>query len=189
MQEKVVFLDRDGVINRDSRDYITRPGEFEFLPRAREAVGTLTREGFTVIVITNQSAVNRGWMSPEVLEAIHDRMRSGCANKGGEITNIFFCPHRPDEDCPCRKPKPGLLFQARDARGVDLAASIMVGDSAKDIQCARNAGCGGAVLVKTGMEYDRQKQLLDEKGIAPDHIAPDLYDAARWIVSDGELTI
>ncbi len=183
MRTNVVFLDRDGVINRDSRDYIKRPEEFEFLPRARDAVRELTREGFAVIVVTNQSVVNRGWTPREVLEAIHDRMRSGCAEMGGEITDIFHCPHRPDENCPCRKPRPGLLFQAREAHDVDLAASVMVGDSAKDIECAKNAGCGRAVLVKTGLEFDKQKKRLDGKEIAPDHVAADLYDAARWILS------
>ncbi len=183
MKKNVVFLDRDGVINRDSHDYITRPEAFEFLPRAREAVRDLTREGFAVIVVTNQSAVNRGWIPPEVLEAIHDRMRSACAEAGGEIMDIFHCPHTPDQGCACRKPEPGLLFQAREKYGVDLAASIMVGDSAKDIEAAKNAGCGRAVMVKTGLAFETQKSVLDGEGIAPDYIAADLYDAVRWILT------
>ncbi|MCP4686707.1 MAG: D-glycero-beta-D-manno-heptose 1,7-bisphosphate 7-phosphatase [Desulfobacterales bacterium] len=183
MQKNVVFLDRDGVINRDSRDYIKTPGDFQFLPRAREAVGALTRGGFAVIVITNQSIINRGWAPREVLESIHQRMKSGCAGMGGEISDIFHCPHTPDEGCACRKPKPGLIFQARDKHDVDLSASIMVGDSAKDIACAKNAGCGQSVLVKSGLEFEKQRALLEENGTPPDHVAADLYEAAQWILT------
>ncbi len=113
MRKNVVFLDRDGVMNRGCRESIKTPGDFQFLPRAREAVGALTRGGFTVIVITNQSIINRGWTPREVLASIHHRMKSGRADMGGEITDIFHCPHTPDEGCACRKPRPGLREKER----------------------------------------------------------------------------
>ncbi len=182
MPKKVVFLDRDGVINRDSPDYIKNRQEFEFLPGSCRAVERLYSNGFTVIVITNQSAINRNMTSLEELEAIHGKMKSGVRAKGGLITDIFFCPHTPLEKCDCRKPKPGLIHTAQKKYGIDdLAASAMVGDSAKDIECARNAGCM-AVLVRTGNGNEAEK-ILSGKKIFPDHIANDLYAAAEWLVS------
>ena len=179
--KKVVFLDRDGVINRDSPDYIKSVSEFEFLPGSVSAIQHLTVNGFTTIVITNQSAVNRKMISRRDLEAIHTLMIAGVESKGGKITDIFFCPHTPDDDCDCRKPEPGLIFQAQMRYGIDLSKAVMVGDSAKDIECARNAGCGHAVLVRTGNGI-RAEKTLAEKKIFPDHVAEDLYEATAWIL-------
>jgi len=181
MLEKVVFLDRDGVINRDSPAYIKSWDEFEFLPGSLEAIKLLTQAGFTVIVITNQSIIGRGMVPPEILSHTHRRMSEAVAAHGGSLHDIFFCPHRPDEGCGCRKPAPGLILQARDAYDIDLSGAVMVGDSAKDIECARNAGCGVGVLVRTG-KGPAAISALEEKGILPDHQAADLLDAARWIL-------
>lgn len=179
--KKIVFLDRDGVINRDSPNYIKNWGEFEFIPGSPKAIKCLTEEGFTVIVITNQSMINRGIASRETLEHTHGMMQSSITAQGGKIRDIFFCPHRPEEGCHCRKPEPGMLYQARDRYGIDLGAAYMVGDSAKDIQCAKNAGCGCAVLVRTGNGLMAEK-VLAEKDIFPDHIAENLHEAAEWII-------
>ena len=177
---KVVFLDRDGVINRDSPDYIKSWSEFEFLPGSVAAINHLTVSGYAVIIITNQSAVGRKMISLEKLEHIHTMMKSALAAGGGEITDIFFCPHLPGDHCDCRKPKPGLILSAKQKYPIDLAGAAMIGDSAKDIECARNAGCGSAVLVKTGNGVEAEK-MLAKKRILPDHIAQNLYDAAIWI--------
>jgi D-glycero-D-manno-heptose 1,7-bisphosphate phosphatase len=181
--KKIVFLDRDGVINRDSPDYIKSESEFEFLPKSISAIKQLTLNGFTTIIITNQSAVNRKMISRQALEAIHIMMTSATESEGGEIKDIFFCPHTPDDDCDCRKPEPGLIFQAQMRYGIDLSKAVMVGDSAKDIECARNAGCGHAVLVRTGNGIQAEK-ILTEKNIFPDHVADDLYEAAMWIANN-----
>jgi D-glycero-D-manno-heptose 1,7-bisphosphate phosphatase len=181
MLKKVIFLDRDGVINRDSPAYIKCWEEFEFLPGSLDAMALLTRAGFTLIVITNQSIIGRGMANPEALARTHRRMREAVADHGGKIQDIFFCPHRPDEGCDCRKPAPGLILKARDAHDIDLADAVMVGDSAKDIECARNAGCGANVLVRTG-NGPSALESLSEKGISPDFLAADLNDAARWIL-------
>ena len=176
-----VFLDRDGVINVDSPDYIKSWAEFHFIPKSTEAIARLTRAGIAVIVITNQSAVNRGMMSPEALETMHRRMCRVVADSGGRITDIFFCPHRPDENCNCRKPRPGMILAARDRYGLDLASAVMVGDSEKDILTGWAAGCGATVLVKTGNGESAIRSLA-QKGALPDHVADDLAAAANWVL-------
>ena len=181
MLHKVVFLDRDGTINRDSPDYIKSRGEFKFLPGSLDAIQKLTRSGFTTIVITNQSAVPRKLISLKELEAVHQLMIAAAARHGGEIKDIFYCPHLPEGGCDCRKPEPGLLYQARDKYAIDLSAAVMVGDSTRDIECARRAGCGKAVLVQSGLKDDAEKEL-EEKQIVPDYVAKDLLDAAEWII-------
>jgi D-glycero-D-manno-heptose 1,7-bisphosphate phosphatase len=181
-KQKVVFLDRDGVINRDSPDYIKDWSEFEFLPGSLEALQKLRINGFAVIVITNQSAIHRNMISGKALEHIHDMMKKTVQSSGGEIKDIFFCPHIPEDRCDCRKPNPGLILKAGKKHRIDLKTSIMVGDSSKDIECARNAGCGTAILVKTGNGVMAEKQLK-ERMIRPNAVVRDLLEAAHWIIS------
>lgn len=179
--EKVVFLDRDGVINRDSPDYIKSWSEFEFLPGSLNAIRQLTSNGFATIVITNQSAVNRHLITKEGLEDMHRMMEKHIQRRGGRINDIFYCPHTPEDACGCRKPKPGLIYKARDIYQINLAGSTLIGDSARDIECARNAGCGHAVLVRTG--YGKEAEMkLSQKGISVDYVAENLYDATLWIL-------
>ncbi len=181
MQQRVVFLDRDGVINRDSVDYIKTWEEFEFLPGSIEAIKLLNSNGFTTIIITNQSAINRKMISKEGLEHIHALMKKEIKSGGGDIKDIFYCPHIPEDGCDCRKPEPGLILQAQKKYRIDLLDSVMVGDSAKDIECARRAGCRLGVLVKSDNFLNAEK-ILSEKKIFPDYIASNLYDAAIWIL-------
>ncbi len=180
--QKVAFLDRDGVINRDSADYIKHRSEFEFLPQSLEALKQLKQNGFTTIIITNQSVINRKMVSREGLDKIHTLMKTRVQASGGEITDIFFCPHTPEDRCDCRKPKPGLIYQAKKRYRIDLSTAVMVGDSAKDIECARNAGCRYALLVKTGNGIQAEK-ILKDKAIHPDHVARDLLNAVHWIIT------
>jgi D-glycero-D-manno-heptose 1,7-bisphosphate phosphatase len=181
--KKVVFLDRDGTINRDSSDYVKNREEFEFLPGSLEAIKNLAINGFVNIVITNQSAVPRNLISLNELERVHDMMIQAVAQSGGEIKDVFYCPHLPDDDCDCRKPEPGLIYQAREKYGIDLTAAVMVGDSAKDIECARRAGCGSAVLVKSGKDAGVADELKTRQ-IPVDYVAKDLYEAAEWIIGN-----
>lgn len=182
MPLKVVFLDRDGVINHDSPDYIKNWSEVRFIPGSLPAIKTLNDAGFTVMVITNQSAVHRQMISLDELARIHREMQRAAWAEGGCIADIFFCPHLPEEGCPCRKPSPGLIRRAQEKYPIDLEKSVMVGDSAKDIECANRAGCRHAVLVKTG-NGRRAAIALAEKGRHPDMVADDLAAAAAWIVS------
>jgi len=179
--KKVVFLDRDGTINRDSVDYIKSRAEFDFLPGSVEAISKLTVNGFTSIVITNQSALARKFISPAELDAMHAMMCRAVASAGGKISDIFCCPHMPDVGCQCRKPASGLIHQARQKYNIELADSIMVGDSAKDIACGRNAGCGKTVLVKSGLDPDVVKKL-NKIQISADLVAANLLEAADWII-------
>nr|WP_207683655.1 D-glycero-beta-D-manno-heptose 1,7-bisphosphate 7-phosphatase [Desulfonema magnum] len=181
MLKKVVFLDRDGVINRDSPEYIKSWSEFEFIPESIAAIHRLTLNGFITIIITNQSVINRHMVSEQELEHIHTMMSAAVRAGGGEIKDIFFCPHAPDDGCDCRKPKPGLIRQAQKRYHIDLSDACMIGDSAKDIECARNAGCGRAVLVRTGNGMTAEK-ILAEKKMLPDYIAENLYEAVHQLI-------
>jgi D-glycero-D-manno-heptose 1,7-bisphosphate phosphatase len=180
--DKVIFLDRDGVINRDSPAYIKSWAEFVFLPGSLTALRRLTAAGFMLIVLSNQSAVNRGLLSLETLLDIHRRLQAEVAAAGGCVTDIFFCPHRPEEGCLCRKPLPGLLCQACSKHGIDPSQAIMIGDSVKDIECARTAGCKQALLVKTGNGLSAAA-TLERSGVPVACVAEDLLDAANWILN------
>lgn len=183
MLKKVVFLDRDGTINRDSADYVKSREDFEFLPGSLEAIKNLTLNGFVSIVITNQSAVPRNLISLSELESVHKLLIETVALNGGEIKDLFYCPHLPEDECDCRKPEPGLIYQAQAKYGIDLTTAVMVGDSAKDIECARRAGCGRAVLVKSGKDNDVENELKTRQ-IRVDYVARDLYEAAEWIIEN-----
>ncbi len=181
MLENVVFLDRDGVVNEDSPDYIKKWKEFHFLPGSLEALKKLHTNDFTAIVITNQAMIGRKISGPEELKEIHRNMRDAVKRHGGIIREIFFCPHRPDENCDCRKPKPGLILQAQKKYDIDLSTACMVGDSAKDIECALSTGLRQAILVRTG-NGKRAEFTLKERNIIPEYVAEDLMDAVEWIL-------
>lgn len=181
-KEKIVFLDRDGVINEDSPNYIKNWSEFKFLPGSLDAIKSLSQNGFKIIIISNQSIVNRKMVSRQALDGIFSRMTSAVESAGGKISDIYYCPHVPEEKCTCRKPLPGLIQKAQRAHHIELSSAVMVGDSAKDIECAKQAGCGTAILVKTGNGVEAEKQLAAEK-IFPDVVVRDLRDAADWIIA------
>lgn len=176
-----VFLDRDGVINVDSPDYVKNWNEFHFIPGSLEAIARLTQNGISVIIITNQSGINRRIIPLEELEGIHRRLKQAVRDSDGRVTDIFYCPHRPDEGCECRKPKPGLIVAARRRYSIDLSRTIMVGDSDKDVLAGQAAGCGGTILIKTG-NGTCTIQTLETTGTRPDHVAADLLQAVKWIV-------
>ena len=148
--QKVVLLDRDGVINYDSDDYILSPRAWQPIEGSIEAIASLTQSGFTIFVITNQSALNRNYFTLAALEAIHTKMRAAVAEQGGYISDIFYCPHRPDECCSCRKPEPGLIEQlCIKYPDCSLKNAFFIGDSYKDIEVARKTECK-PILVRTG---------------------------------------
>ncbi len=181
MFRKVVFLDRDGVINRDSPNYIKSVAELEFLPGSLEALRLLSAHGFSLMVATNQSAVNRGLIAAETLDEIHRRLRTEAGAQGAGILDILVCPHRPDERCACRKPKPGLLVAARAKYGFDLSTAVMIGDSVRDIECGVNAGVGTTVLVRTGNGAAAERELASRR-LLPDLVADDLLGAVGGLL-------
>jgi D-glycero-D-manno-heptose 1,7-bisphosphate phosphatase len=144
----LVILDRDGVINHDSPDYIKSPAEWKAIPGSLEAIAQLNRAQHQVVIATNQSGLAKGYFSPANLEAIHQKLRDELTKAGGYVDGIFFCPHSSDDHCACRKPKPGLLQQIA-AAFPDNPPSVFIGDSLRDITAAQAFGCPGW-LVKTG---------------------------------------
>jgi D-glycero-D-manno-heptose 1,7-bisphosphate phosphatase len=180
--QNVIFLDRDGVINRDSADYVKSWEEFEFLPGSLDAMAALTRAGYALIVITNQSIIGRGMVPPAVLEDMFRRMCGEIEGAGGRILDIYFCPHRPDENCDCRKPEPGMIFQAKSAHGIHLPRTVMIGDNIKDVLCGQNAGCGATILVRSGCGRQAEKELAS-KQVSPTLVVDDLSAAADMILS------
>lgn len=153
----LIILDRDGVINQDSPDFIKSPEEWLPIPGSLEAIAKLTRAGHTVVVATNQSGIARGLYSLEMLDKIHQKMQNELAKVGGQIDAIYFCPHGPDDACVCRKPKPGLFLEIANDYRTNFSDAVAVGDSWRDLQAAQTAGCK-AVLVKTG---NGKKTLLE----------------------------
>lgn len=137
---RFVILDRDGVINRDSCEYIRKPSEWIPLPGALAAIARLTAEDWTIAIATNQSGIARGLFSEAVLGEIHARMLSVIAAAGGRIAGVYYCPHGPDDGCECRKPRPGLLLQAASDLGLSLDGVPYIGDKLIDAQAAVAAG-------------------------------------------------
>jgi histidinol-phosphate phosphatase family protein len=173
----VIFLDRDGVINEDRPDYVKSWAEFRFIRGVLPALRRLKSGGMPVVVITNQSAVGRGLITPSVLEGIHRKMLRAVERGGGEIAGIYYCPHRPDENCACRKPGDGLIRQAADDLKIDLPKSLLIGDTGKDLGAGEKAGCLTA-LVLTGQGRGTLAGLFSgERAERPDFICRDLVAA------------
>jgi D-glycero-D-manno-heptose 1,7-bisphosphate phosphatase len=146
---RLVVLDRDGVINRESADFIRTPQDWVPIPGSLAAIARLTRAGFTVLVATNQSGVGRGIITPENLTAIHRRMADEVERAGGKLGGIFACTHHPDAGCECRKPRPGLLRQIEQEFAMLLRGQPVIGDSLRDLEAAIAVGAL-PVLVRTG---------------------------------------
>lgn len=159
MQTKVVILDRDGVINEDSDNYIKSADEWIPIDGSLEAISRLKKAGYRIAVASNQSGLARGLFDEKALQAMHDKMTSLLAQRGSSVDGIFFCPHGPADNCICRKPKPGLLLQITKQFKVKSAETLFVGDSFTDIQAAKLAGIQSA-LVKTG----KGTRTLDKYG-------------------------
>lgn len=146
---KLLILDRDGVINHDSDDYIKCLEEWIPIESSIGAIARLSEAGWTVAVATNQSGIGRGYYGVDALDAMHQRLQTLVAEQGGELGLIVYCPHGPNEDCDCRKPKPGMLKQIAQHYNADLAGIWFVGDSSGDLEAAKAVDCQ-PVLVKTG---------------------------------------
>jgi D-glycero-D-manno-heptose 1,7-bisphosphate phosphatase len=156
---QAVFLDRDGVINQESDDYIKSPSEWHPIPSSLAAMGELTRANIPIIVITNQSGIGRGLYDEAILVAIHEKMRIELEAYGAVVSRIYYCPHTPDDACDCRKPKPGLIQQALDDCGLNPNEVIFIGDSLRDLVAGQSCGCDVA-LVLTG--YGKMTQASME---------------------------
>lgn len=177
---KAVFLDRDGTINFDSKDYIKSVNEFHIFPYAVEALNIIKDLGYLLIVITNQSGVGRKFLSLEELRNIHNKLLRQMKKNDVEISDIYFCTHLPEENCNCRKPKLGNLEIAQKEHNLDLKQSWFIGDSEKDIITGFKASCR-TILLLSGIR-GIQKNTVTTWQIKPDYIAENLLDAAKIIM-------
>lgn len=179
---KLIVLDRDGVINEDSDEYIKSVDEWIPIPGSMEAIARLNRGGFRIVVATNQSGISRGLFDLETLSAMHKKMHELAGVAGGHIEGIFFCPHGPDDKCNCRKPKPGLFQEIQARTGFNLEGVPCVGDSLRDLQAGASMGCS-TFLVKTGkgkktLEKSKDELLkgtlvFDNLTAVAEHLVPD----------------
>lgn len=177
---RLIILDRDGVINWDSRNYIKYPAEWQPIPGSMEAIARLSKAGFEVVVCTNQSGIARGLLSVDDLNAIHSRMASFVHAAGGQLAAIFVCPHGPNDECSCRKPRDGLLRQVEQRFELSLCEHPVVGDSARDLEAARRVGARG-ILVRTG----NGERTLANHASAPE-VYPNLATLAKHLIKETE---
>jgi D-glycero-D-manno-heptose 1,7-bisphosphate phosphatase len=173
---RAVFLDRDGTV-AEEKGYMYTPADFDVFPWTGRSVRRLNEAGFLVVLVTNQSGVGRGYFTESTVERVHEGLRREIARAGGRLDAAYVCPHSPDAECACRKPRPGLLTRARDELNIALEDSFMVGDRYSDVAAGRAAGAR-TILVMTGdgtMEYE--KRSGSEPG--PDHVARTLAEAVE----------
>lgn len=154
----LVILDRDGVINEDSDQFIKSPQEWNPVPGSLEAIARLCRAEYRVAIVTNQSGIARGLLTLDMLNRIHVRMLEHIQRKGGAIDAVMVCPHGPDDGCECRKPRPGMLLDLAQRLNINLHGVPVVGDSIRDLEAAHAAG-GSPVLVKTGKGRESARKL------------------------------
>lgn len=173
---RAVFLDRDGVITREPPYYAHRLDQLAIIPRVAEAIRLLNDNGFKTVIISNQAGIGRGYYTEKDAEIFNRAMKEELAESGGRIDAVYICPHLPDDDCDCRKPRPGLLKKAETELDIDMTKSFLVGDKRSDIEAGRTAGVS-PILVKTGQGQEE----LAKGDIECDFIADDLYSAAKYI--------
>lgn len=177
---KLIVLDRDGVINHDSDQFIKSPDEWRAIPGSLEAIARLNHAGFRVVVATNQSGVGRGLFDMGTLNAIHEKMHRTLAQVGGRIDAVFICPHTGDSSCECRKPRPGMLKEAGRRFNADLSSVPVVGDGLRDLQAAESVGAQ-PMLVLTGKG---EKTLREGSFPKNTVIFPDLAFAASALLAN-----
>lgn len=165
-KRRLVILDRDGVINQDSSEFVKNADEWIPLHGSIQAIADLCRAGFTVAVASNQSGLARGLFDPNALDAMHSKMNTLVASAGGHIDRIVVCPHAPDEGCRCRKPSPGMIEDLLQDYGVDAESVPVVGDSLRDLEAAA-AVDARPILVRTGNGQKTEQQLTGELSATP----------------------
>jgi D-glycero-D-manno-heptose 1,7-bisphosphate phosphatase len=153
MQPKAIFLDRDGVINKE-KNYLYKKEVFEFIEGVFESCKYFQEIGYQLIIVTNQSGIARGYYQVEDFHQLTKWMLKYFNDRGIEILDVFFCPHGPDSTCNCRKPKPGMLLEAKEKYNINMESSWMIGDKEADVGAANAAGIENTILVKTGHDID-----------------------------------
>lgn len=179
---RAVFLDRDGVICENRPDHVKSWEEFEFLPGVKKSLASLSHLDLPIIVVTNQAAIGRGLVTAQTVEEIHRQMVAEISASGGRIDRVIYCPHRPEDECDCRKPKPGMLLQAAKEMGLDLTESYLIGDAASDIQAGYQVGCR-TFLVLTGRGPEQLVPALHTTGGHFLTITRNLAEAVDYILA------
>jgi D-glycero-D-manno-heptose 1,7-bisphosphate phosphatase len=176
---KLVVIDRDGVINEDSGEFIKSVAEWRPIAGSLEALAALKRAGCLTVVITNQSGIARGLLTESTLREIHARMMDAVRAAGGELAGIYYCPHHPDDACDCRKPRTALLRRAERDLGVPLAGVPFIGDRVSDVEAAEAVGAR-PILVRTGTGAATERRLAPERA----EVFDDLAAAVRAVLTE-----
>lgn len=177
----LVILDRDGVINEDSATFIKSAAEWIPLPGSIEAIARLSQAGFTLVVATNQSGLGRGYFERADLDAMHDKLHTLVGEAGGTIAGIYFCPHKPEDSCTCRKPAPGLFDAIRADFAHDLSGVAVIGDSLRDLEAGIARGCQ-PILVRTGKGRQSETALANASYKNQTLVFDDLAAAADFLI-------
>ncbi len=175
---RVVFLDRDGVINHDRDDYVKNTRELRVFPYVPDAIRRLNQAGIDVYVISNQQGIAKGVVLEDDLRKIEEEIVRQVEAVGGRISGFYYCKHLSSEKCLCRKPQPGMLRTASKDHGIDLNTSIMIGDSERDLMAAKNAGCRAVLVLSGAVKSDD----LEHLPCAPDFVARDLAEAVDYVL-------
>ncbi|TNE79271.1 MAG: D-glycero-beta-D-manno-heptose 1,7-bisphosphate 7-phosphatase [Gammaproteobacteria bacterium] len=183
---KLVILDRDGVINQDSDDYVKSLAEWIPIPGSIEAIARLAKAGYRVVVATNQSGIGRGLFDLDDLEAMHARLTALVEDQGGELSGIFYCPHTPEDHCHCRKPAAGLIDAIAEEFGTSLAGVPLIGDSLRDLQAGLKHHCT-PILVRTGKGAVTETKLTSqvEPELRQAAVFDDLAQAVSYLLAKG----
>lgn len=176
-----IFLDRDGVINRDpgGTRYVTSWKKFEFFPKAKKAIFLLNQKKYPIFVISNQAGVSKGIYSQDALNEITRNMLKELQKSGAKIDGVYYCTHRDEDNCFCRKPKDGLVRLAIKGRRINLKRSFFIGDTIRDVKTAKAVGCK-SILVLSGKEKLANRENWE---VQPDFIFKDLYEAGKFILN------
>lgn len=173
--QTIVFMDRDGVININKPGYIKSWDEFEFIPGVLDLFRIFHEKEFKVAIITNQSMLARGFSTIQKLNYIHHRMLEEIQKRGGNIEKIYYCPHHPNDNCSCRKPKPGMLLKAKKEMDISFKNSYFIGDSFKDIEAGSNVGCKTILLLNNRID-------INEAVVKPNFCIENILDASDIII-------
>ena len=171
-----ILLDRDGVIIENRASYVLDWSQAEFIDGALQALASLAQLDYKIAIVTNQSAIGRRLLPMKTAEEINAKLVAAVRQAGGRIDGVFMCPHQPSDHCRCRKPRPGLIEQASEALGLDLARSVLIGDATTDIRAAMTSGVGRRILVRTG-RGDRQLASMNKEDFPGLEIYADLAQA------------
>ncbi|OGO11691.1 MAG: hypothetical protein A2Z66_15075 [Chloroflexi bacterium RBG_13_66_10] len=181
MSRPALFLDRDGVVIENRAEYIRTWDDVSIIPGALEALQRASETEHRIVLVTNQSSVGRGLLTLEGAEAINLELVRTLERGGARVDGVFLCPHRPEDACTCRKPEPGLILQAAAALGLDLAASLLIGDAVSDLQAGEAAGVGTVALVRTGRGRE-QEALLAAAGLGTAPVFDGLSQAVETLL-------